>query len=163
MRSPRIVLLTLSRRICRPRYVVVDSSPWCQRETLLPCFRLRHWDVPTISRPTCSQTVFFLLSAPNISLARVCFVFFSRKLHVFEASGVHDTSFHNIMKCDERKSGRQLIVVLLLFVFFPLTPRFGKLSDVSVPNVFIAPTCFSSQVSMAIFASGSTTSLPRVL
>lgn len=43
MRSPGILLLTLFRRILfLPRCVVVDSCPWCQRETLLPCFRLRH-------------------------------------------------------------------------------------------------------------------------
>ena len=53
--------------------------------------------VPTRSRPTCSQTETSSLSAPNVSVPRE---FFSASFIGIKASGVHDTSFHYIMKCD---------------------------------------------------------------
>ena len=53
--------------------------------------------VPTRIRPTCSQTETSSLSVPNVSVARV----FSQLCVIGkETSGVHDSSFHNIMKCD---------------------------------------------------------------
>ena len=53
--------------------------------------------VPTRSRPTCSQTETTSPSAPKVSVARV---FFQPNVIGNKASGVHDTSFHNIMKCN---------------------------------------------------------------
>ena len=48
-------------------------------------------------KQTRSQTETFLLSEPHVSVARL---FFPANFIGIQASGVHDTSFHNIMKCD---------------------------------------------------------------
>ena len=83
---------------CRQKvFFLTNTNSWCQRETLLPCFRLRHEaqldcgmfrqhaDPPALRRKLyCKHRTFPL---------HVCVLLF------FEASRVHDTSIHN-MKCD---------------------------------------------------------------